>query len=144
MKLQEVLDNKLYEDLQLVKFKYDNYKQDPRPRVKVLDFTYPGQPHQKTYGQREDLLGFNLNYFKNKKYATKAIDDIDGFARMLSSNNKEKWQRLKYFYPEVMKHIRRYQRKHIKSLKQKDKFFWKSTSYGKLEKDSREMEFTHD
>ncbi|MFO7772761.1 MAG: hypothetical protein R6V59_02280, partial [Dehalococcoidia bacterium] len=61
MKLREVLD----EGLQYVKFKYDNYKNDPRPRVKVLDFEYPGRPEQKTYGQRDDLLGWNLNYFKN-------------------------------------------------------------------------------
>lgn len=139
MKLNEILNDKIYEDLQLVKFKYSNYKQDPKPKVKVLDFQYPGQPHQKTYGQRDDLLGFNLNYFKNKKYAAKAIDDIDGFARLLSANNKEKWKRLKYFYPEVLKYIRRYNRKHINGIKQKKTFFWKSTTYDKLEKDNREM-----
>jgi hypothetical protein len=139
MKLNEILNDKIYEDLQLVRFKYSNYKQDPKPKVKVLDFQYPGQPHQKTYGQRDDLLGFNLNYFKNKKYAAKAIDDIDGFARLLSANNKEKWKRLKYFYPEVLKYIRRYNRKHINGIKQKKTFFWKSTTYDKLEKDNREM-----
>lgn len=139
MKLKEIIENKIYEDLQLVRFKYTNYKEDPKPRVKVLDFTYPGQPHQKTYGQRNDLLGFNLNYFKNKKYASKAIDDIDGFARLLSANNKEKWQRLKHFYPEVLQHIRRYNRQHIKGLKQKKGILWRKTSYDQLEQDNREM-----
>jgi len=129
MKLKDVL---LKEDLNMVKFKYSNFKEDPHPVVKVLDFSYPGQKGQKTYGQREDLLGFNLNYFKNKKYAASAIDDIDGFARLLSANKQEKWKRMKYFYPEVAKFVRRYQRQHIHNIKHKQKVFWHKTNYNKL------------
>lgn len=132
MKLKYLLEEKLHEDLSLVKFKYDNYGEDPNPKVKVLDFTYPGQKGQKTYGQREDLLGFNLNYFKNKKYAARAIDEIDGFARLLSANNKEKYTRMKHFYPEVTKFVRRYQRQYIKNLKHKKRFMWKGTNYNKM------------
>ncbi len=128
MKLKEAIN----EDLNLVKFKYSNTDNDPSPKVKVLDFVYPGQKGQKTYGDRKDLLGFNLNYFKNKKYASKAIDEIDGFARLLSANKKEKWTRLKYFYPEVSQFVRRYQRQYINNLKHKKKFIWKKTSYNKL------------
>jgi len=128
MKLKDAIN----EDLNLVKFKYTNFKQDPHPKVKVLDFVYPGQKGQKTYGKRQDLLGFNLNYFKNKKYATKAIDEIDGFARLLSANKEEKWKRLKYFYPEVTKFVRRYQRQYINNIKHKKKFIWKNTNYTKL------------
>ena len=133
MKLKSLIENKLYENLNLVKFKYqsDN-SHDPSPKVKVLDFEYPGRKGQKTYGKRKDLLGFNLNYFKNKKYAERAIDDIDGFARLLSANKKEKYQRLKYFYPEVTKFIRRYKRQNISNIKHKKKFIWKGTSYDKL------------
>jgi len=130
MKLKNVM--KIYEDLQLVKFKYENYKEDPRPKVKVLDFEYPGIPGQKTYNQRKDLLGFNLNYFKNKNYARRAIDDIDSFARLLSANKQEKWKRLSYFYPEVLQFIRRYNRQYIRNMKKKQGIFWRRTNYNQL------------
>ncbi len=132
MKFHNIIDSKLYEDLQLIKFKYDNFKQDPTPKVKVLDYEYPGIVGQKTYGTRKDLLGFNINYFKNPQYAKRAIDEIDGFARMLSADNKEKYSRLKYFYPEVVKHLRRYNREHIKNLKSKGIIFYKNTDYDTL------------
>ena len=128
MKLKDAIN----EDLNLVKFKYSNFKEDPTPQVKVLDFVYPGQKGQKTYGDREDLLGFNINYFKNKKYARKAIDEIDGFARLLSANKQEKWKRLKYFYPEVSKFVRRYNREHITNIKHKKRFVWKGSTYNKM------------
>lgn len=128
MKLKDAIN----EDLNLVKFKYSNTDNDPTPKVKVLDFEYPGQKGQKTYGKRKDLLGFNLNYFKNKKYASKAIDEIDGFARLLSANKQEKWKRLKYFYPEVTQFVRRYQKQYINNLKHKKKFIWRNTNYNKL------------
>jgi len=129
---------KLYETLELVKFHYSNYKNDKRPRVKVLDFEYPGQAGQKTYGKRRDLLGWNINYFSNKKYARKAIDDIDTFARLLSANNKEKYKRIKYFYPKQAEFIRRYMRKHIKGMKRKDGWWWKNTDYNNLIKMDKE------
>ncbi len=132
MKLHDILDSKLYEDLQLVKFKYANFKNDPNPKVKVLDYEYPGRVGQKTYGQRKDLLGFNINYFSNPRYAKRAIDEIDGFARMLSADNKEKYSRLKYFYPEVTSYIRRYNREHISKLKNKGNIFYKPTDYDTL------------
>ena len=128
MKLKDAIN----EDLNLVKFKYSNTDNDSSPKVKVLDFEYPGQKGQKTYGKRKDLLGFNLNYFKNKKYASKAIDEIDGFARLLSANKEEKWKRLKYFYPEVTQFVRRYQKQYINNLKHKKKFIWRNTNYNKL------------
>jgi hypothetical protein len=124
---------KLEEALELVKFHYSNWKHDKRPRVKVLDFRYPGRPGQKTYGQRRDLLGWNINYFKNKRYARRAIDEIDSFARLLSANNKEKYRRIKYFFPQQAKYIRRYMRKHIKGLKRKGRIgLWRNTDYTKL------------
>ncbi len=132
MKFHDVINNKLYEDLQLVKFKYANFKNDPTPKVKVLDYEYPGIVGQKTYGTRKDLLGFNINYFKNPRYAKRAIDEIDGFARMLSADNKEKYSRLKYFYPEVAEYIRRYNREHISNLKRKGTVFYRSTDYNTL------------
>lgn len=129
---------KLNEALQYVKFHYDNYKHDKRPRVKVLDFMYPGQPHQKTYGKRNDLLGWNINYFSNKRYARRAVDEIDSFARLLSANNKEKYNRIKYFYPEQSKFIRRYMKKHIKYIKRKKGILWRKTAMPALKKLHRE------
>ena len=110
------------EALQTVSFGYSNYKNDPNPTVKVLDFEYPGQTWQKSYGKRSDVLGWNLNYFINKEYAEKAIDDIDSFARLLSGNNKlEKYERIKKLFPEQAAFIRRYNKVFIdKDLDYKD------------------------
>lgn len=124
--------NTLTEELQYIKFAYKNYKNDKRPKVKVLDYKYKGIPGQKTYGERDDLLGWNLNYIKNKKMAIKAIDDIDSFARALSANKEEKYRRIKYFFPEQAKLIRRYMRDHIKGMKVKDGILWKKADYNSL------------
>lgn len=135
MKLREVLD----EGLQYVKFKYDNYKNDPRPRVKVLDFEYPGRPEQKTYGQRKDMLGWNLNYFKNAKYARQAIDDITDFASLLSANKEEMYKRVKAFFPEQAKFIRRYQRNYVKGLKTRKGILWRRSDISDLEKRNHQI-----
>ena len=77
---------------------------------------------KKSYGKRSDVLGWNLNYFINKEYAEKAIDDIDSFARLLSGNNKlEKYERIKKLFPEQAAFIRRYNKVFIdKDLDYKD------------------------
>lgn len=135
MKLREVLN----EGLTYVKFKYDNYHEDPRPRVKVLDYKYPGRPEQKTYGKREDLLGWNLNYFKNRKDAKQAIDDITDFASLLSANKLEMYNRIKSFYPEQAKYIRRYQRNYIKGLKERKGILWRRADINDLEKRNHDI-----
>lgn len=122
----------LNEELQFIKFHYDNYKNDKRPRVKALDFEYPGKEGQKTYGQRKDILGWNLNYYKNPKEAKRTIDEIDSFARLLDVNKKDKYNRLKDFFPDQFALIRRYMRKHIKGLKRRDGWRWKPTTYDQL------------
>jgi len=105
---------KLYESLQNISFKYNNFKNDPEPTVKVLDFDYPGQIHQKSYGKRSDILGWNTNYFINKEYAEKAIDDIDSFTRLLVGNDKlKKYERIKSLFPEQAEFIRRYNKAFI-------------------------------
>ena len=121
------------ESFAYVKF---NYKakdiHDSSPKVKVMDFNYKGRPEQKTYGQRDDILGWNINYFKNKRRAKSAIDDISSFAKMLSADKEEVYRRISYFFPEQAKYIRRYKRKHIDKMKHKKKWFWKKTDYSKL------------
>ena len=131
MKLKELLSD-LNEGLLYVKFKYDNYREDPRPRVKVLDFKYPGIEGQKTYGQREDLLGWNLNYFSNKKEARKAIDDIADFASLLAANKLEMYKRIKSFYPEQAKFIRRYNKTYIKGMKERRGILWRRADVNDL------------
>jgi hypothetical protein len=128
---------KINEALELVKFTYAGHSKDTaaskRPRVKVLDYRYPGQPHQKTYGQRKDLLGWNLNYYKNKRYARRAIDEIDSFARLLGAKDKEKYNRIKYFFPEQSALLRRYMRKKITNLKRRNAIgLWSKTGYSDL------------
>lgn len=133
------LRKELNEGLTYIKFKYNNYKQDPVPRVKVLDYKYPGQPDQSTYGQRDDLLGWNLNYFKNKKYAKRAIDDIADFASLLSANKLEMYRRVKAFFPEQAKLMRRYQRAYIKGLKQKKGILWRRADINDLSSKTHEI-----
>ena len=135
MKLKEILsDNSLNERLLYVKFKYDNFKQDPRPRVKVLDFEYPGQEDQKTYGQRKDLLGWNINYFSNKKQAREAIDDIADFARLLAANKLEMYKRIRDLFPEQAKYLRRYNRNFMQGIKERKGILWRRADINDLAK----------
>jgi hypothetical protein len=130
-RIKKLLKKKLiFEDLNLVNFYYSNWKHDRFPKVKVLDYNYHKENEK---NKRKDLLGWNINYYKNKKEAIRTIDDIDSFARMISANNKEKYQRIKYFSPEQAKLIRRYNKNYIKMLRLKDGFFWKKTDYKNLE-----------
>jgi len=132
-KIKNLLKNKkfLFENLNLIKFYYSNWKHDKSPQVKVLDYNYTKQGEK---NNRKDLLGWNLNYYSNKEEAEKTIDDIDSFARLLSVNNKEKYERIKYFFPEQHKLIRRYNKAYIKKIKEKDGLLWKNTTYEELEK----------
>lgn len=135
MKLKEILsDSSLNERLLYVKFKYDNFKQDPRPRVKVLDFEYPGQEDQKTYGQRKDLLGWNINYFSNKKQAREAIDDIADFARLLAANKLEMYKRIRDLFPEQAKYLRRYNRNFMQGIKERKGILWRRADINDLAK----------
>lgn len=117
------------EDVAYIKFKYGNYKNDKVPQVKVLDFEYPGQKGQKTYGQRKDVLGWNVNYVDGgrsaRKEAIKAIDDIMDFTDLLGGNKREKYERVVTMFPQVAEHLRRYMKQHITGVKQKSGRFWK-------------------
>lgn len=124
------------EELEYVKFKYNNYKNDKTPKVKVLDFKYPGIEGQKTYGQREDILGWNINYVEGGKEARKeakaGIDDIADFTELLGGNNREKYQRIVTMFPQAGEFLRRYMKKHIVDLKHKPGPRWKRASMDKL------------
>lgn len=118
------------EELNTAKFFYTNWKHDKFPQVKILDYHYTKEG-EKT--PSDDLIGWNLNYYSNKEEAAKTIDDIDSFARLISADNKEKYNRIKYFFPEQEKLIRRYKKNNIKNIKEKDGLLWKKTSLKNLE-----------
>ena len=124
------------EGLNLVKFLYKNYKHDKHPQVMILDYHYKGKPNEKV--PSDHILGWNVNSYKNKKEAIDSINDIDTFARMLSANKLEKYRRIKYFFPEQSKLIRRYKKEAIKGLREKDGWFWKKTSLDTLEQKDKD------
>lgn len=118
------------EELNTAKFFYANWKNDKFPQVKILDYHYSKEGEK---NPSDDLIGWNLNYYSNKEEAAKTIDDIDSFARLISADNKEKYNRIKYFFPEQEKILRRYKKDKIKNLKEKDGLLWKKTSLKNLE-----------
>lgn len=130
--LKKKKKRKLNEDLQTVKFFYKNWHSDKFPKVLVLDTEYKGRPGQSTYGQRDDVLGWNVNYFENKEEAVRTINDIDTFARMISVDKEEKYKRVRYFFPEQSSYIRRYSREFIRGLKAKEDYFWKPTTFDEI------------
>ena len=119
---------KLEEAFEFIKFKYDNYKHNKRPRVRVLDNSYPGKAGDKTKGKTKDVLGWNINYFKNKKYAMQSIDDIGSFVDLLGEKDKKnQYDRINTMFPQQASLIRRYKKKHMKNIKQKIGNRWKKS-----------------
>jgi|GEM_PF-2761965 len=129
---------KLSEELEYIKFNYKNYHNDKNPKVKVLDFNYKGKAGQNTYGKRKDILGWNINYVEggknSKKEAIRAIDEINDFAELLGTNNKEKYARIVTMFPQVAEYLRRYMKQHISGVKRKPKFLWHKTNLTDLSK----------
>lgn len=118
MKFCDLIESKIYEDLKMLKFSYENFKNDPSPLVKVFDEKYKGQVGQSSYGEREDILGFNLNNIKNKEDAIIQIDKIDKDITPLANNKEEKFKRLISLYPEVKEFLRRYNSEYIKNKRE--------------------------
>jgi hypothetical protein len=123
---------KITEALQTVKFRYMSARHDPVPEVKVLDTEYPGAEGQKTYGQRQDILGWNLNYFENKKEAKKTIDEIDDFAKILGADKKQKYERIKMLFPEQASYLRRYIKDNCKGVKIKEEGLWRPADWDEI------------
>jgi hypothetical protein len=119
MKLEDVIT--LLEELPTAKFYYKEYKHDKIPEVLVFDTKYKGRKGQKSYGEREDVLGWNLNYYKNRKEAEDTIKDIDDFASLFSKNKEEKYRRIKYFFKPQSDLLRRYKKEAMKFIRIKDK-----------------------
>lgn len=124
----------LKEGLELIKFHYKGKNSHIKiPSVKLLDPEYPGIKGQKNYGKRKDLLGWSLSHVINKKEAIKAIDDISDFTSLLSNSSKDAYTRIKEFYPEQSKFLRRFMRDGIKGLKRKEpNGLWKNVGFDDL------------
>ena len=126
----DMVDLPIEEELAYAKFKYRSKKShDKRPKVIVLDndYIYDGKGNVKP--GRHDILAFNLNYSKDKKTDKKAVDEIVSFAQLLKKDKKDIYQRIKKFYPEIVKNnIRCYKPERMKKLKKKDGWFWKQCS----------------
>lgn len=122
MTLKEALSTStLLEDIPTIKFLYKNYKNDKFPEVMAFDTEYKGRKGQKSYGERKDVLGWNLNYYKNRKEAEDTIKDINDFADLLSKNKEEKYKRIKKLFPDQHKLLRRYIKNAMKFIRIKDK-----------------------
>jgi hypothetical protein len=126
---------KLNEALQMIRFRYSNYKHEPPIKdVKVLDVNYPGQVGQKTFGKRKDLLGWDIGSYSNREEAIRSIDEIESFAKLLNSDNLEKYRRIRALFPEQARLIRRYIKEYVKGLRVKENGLWRKTTYEEIER----------
>ena len=136
----DMVDLPLTEELVQAKFKYRSkypnkgYQiHDKRPKVIVLDndYIYDGKGNVKP--GRHDILAFNLNYSKDKKTDKKAIDEIVAFAHLLKKEKKDVYERIKKFYPEVVKNnLRCYKPQQMSKIKRKEGWFYKQCSVADL------------
>ena len=131
----EIIDLPLNEGLTYAKFKYRSkypnkgYQiRDKHPKVIVLDndYCWDGKGNRKP--DRHDVLAFNLNYSDDKKIDKKAVDEIVSFAHLLRKDKKDIYQRIKKFYPEIIKNIRCYKPDRMTKIKRKDGWIWKQCS----------------
>lgn len=120
MKLSDV------ERMPLIKFNYKKPNNCKTPLVKVLDPNYLGKKDQTTYGKRKDVLGFNVKYTVERRKEIKKLDELAEFAEMAGLDNRETYYRIKEFNPNIIKHIRRYNKKKMSKPKIKEGFFWKN------------------
>ena len=109
------------EELDIIKFYYKGWNGDKYPEVIVFDDKYPGKRGEKSYGEREDVLGWNLNYYGNKEEAIESINDINDFASLLSDNKEDRYKRVKKLFKDQAKLIRRYKKSGIKFMRKKSR-----------------------
>lgn len=105
-----LVDGDITEALQRIKFNYSSKRSTvPNPEVMVLDPDYQGRPEWRSYGKSKYLLGWSLSHVANKTEAIQAINDITDFTTLLGSDDdKEYYDRVKYFFPEQAGFIRAY------------------------------------
>jgi hypothetical protein len=57
---------------------------------------------------------------------------------MLSANKLEKYKRIRYFFPEQINFLRRYNKDFVRDLRVKKGWFWTKTSFDEAKKRSEE------
>ena len=133
MRFDEV-ENILEEEIKTPKFLrffYSKWKNHPVPHVVVLDPHYCWN-HGVKKDDVDDILAYNVDLSDNRKQARKNIKEIMEFASMLDKNSQDVYKRIKEFYPDSLKYIRRYKRDGVKFLRVKDGHFWKKISIDEL------------
>ena len=131
----DLTEDLLIEDLVFAKFKYANWQHDPRPNILVLDNDYIYNGKGKIVPGQHDILGYNIDYSKNKKVDQQAINEITSFAHILKKDKKDIYERIKAFYPDSLKYIRHYKPNAITKLKMKNGWKWKKCSVADLKND---------
>ena len=129
--------NIINENLAQAKFKYTNYKHDPRPNILVLDNDYIYNGKGKVVKGQHDILGFNLHYSNNKKIDKKIIDEITTLAHQQKKNKLDIYESIKTNFPEALEYIRHYKPQYMQKLKMRpDKgWFWKKCSVADLSRE---------
>lgn len=106
------------ENMKTAKFSYSNYKDDPNPKILVLDDNYKYNGKGKLIPNQHDILGFNINYFSNKA-DTKTIKQIYNIAEKAKKDKLDIYKELKSKYPACLKYIRHYKKAYIKNFKER-------------------------
>lgn len=95
---------KLDEALKIIKKEYENFKHDPYPNIVVIDNNYKGKY----------ILGYNINYFSDRKKAKEKLEKILKFAKKAKLNKLDTYKEIKKQFPESNKYIRTYKKEKIK------------------------------
>ena len=66
-----------------------------------------------------DILGYNINYFKNKKIDEKKIKEIYNLAEKAKKEKLDIYKEIKEKYPASLRYIRHYKKSAIKNFKEK-------------------------
>lgn len=120
MKFEEAEDLSLVitEDMRTAKFSYDNYKNDPNPKILILDDNYRFNGRGKEIPNQHDILGYNINYVKNSK-EIKKIKEIFNTAEKAKKEKLDIYKEIKEKYPASLRYIRHYKKSAIKNFKEK-------------------------
>lgn len=120
MKFEEAEDLSLIitEDMRTAKFSYDNYKNDPNPKILILDDNYRFNGRGKEIPNQHDILGYNINYVKNSK-EIKKIKEIFNAAEKAKKEKLDIYKEIKEKYPASLRYIRHYKKSAIKNFKEK-------------------------
>jgi hypothetical protein len=105
--------------MRTAKFSYEQYKNDPNPKILILDDNYRFNGRGKEIPNQHDILGYNINYFKNKKIDEKKIKEIYNLAEKAKKEKLDIYKEIKEKYPASLRYIRHYKKSAIKNFKEK-------------------------